>query len=368
MKRQILNLLTVLSIIGAFSNTGICNDPDQNTPWPVGFDTTGMNTSRTLLNSYGDMNGSWEDGWFHGGIDIDATTGFFDCNEVRCVDAGYATEVEEIPIPGTQDETQWYVIICDELGGVVENGWAYEHLTQPSFSEEDYVAEGQLIGYMHDSVLSVPHVHFKWTDWDNVFYSYVNPLFYLNPAPIADSNYVWEFNPQNYDPPFEFFFLPQILYTDWDDLTVSATFDSILDPSNLTGCVDLFLGLSLRGDGMPLGQGIGRDDLAPQRIKWCTIRETSSGDQFIDTMYVVDFDCILSQNDIRFQMLYFKHTMLDMFGKNALLFCLSNCIYTDGWDGIDNIYEEAWKTNYNCEGTSVTENLFLQRTWMVLTG
>ncbi len=361
MKRYESNLLIILAIIVAFSNTGICNDPDPDTPWPVAFALSGMNVSHTLFNSYGDLNGIWEASVFHAGIDIDATTGEPDCNEVRCVDDGYATKVDEVPIPGTQDETQWIVIICDELGGAVENGWSYGHLTQPSFSEEEYVAEGELIGYMHDSV-SVPHVHFMWNNWDSNHMAEGNPLQYLDKAPLFEEGYEWEFNPENHDPPFEFFFLPQIWYTDWDDLTVSAAFDSMIDPSDLSGNVDFFFGIALRGDGMPGGEGVGRNSLAPQKIKWDVVREFPSGDQILDSKYVVDFDCWLSGDpDSRAQMLYFRHSMFDMYEYNALLCCLSNCIDADDWDGINNIDETHWNTDSDREGSADTDNPILAK-------
>jgi hypothetical protein len=154
MKNTRMNVILLICIVAVTAVSVQANDPTE-VPWPVGSTLGEMNETKTLMNGYGDRNNGWDE--FHGGIDIDNTTGFFDCKEVRCVDDGYATIVEEIPIPGTQDETQWIVIICDELGGAVENGWSYAHFTQPSFPQLQYVAEGQLIGYMHDSVLSVPH-------------------------------------------------------------------------------------------------------------------------------------------------------------------------------------------------------------------
>lgn len=127
------------------------NDPDPNTPWPVAVDdTSGMHVSHTLMNSYGNMNGAWEDSWFHAGIDIDATTGEPDCNEVRCMDNGYVTRVDSFYISGTDALYQWQVIICDELGGAVQHGWAYGHLTKPLFGVNDPIAEGELVGYMSD--------------------------------------------------------------------------------------------------------------------------------------------------------------------------------------------------------------------------
>ncbi|MCD4847847.1 MAG: M23 family metallopeptidase [Candidatus Aegiribacteria sp.] len=224
MKRQISNNLILLAIIASFSNTGICNDPDPETPWPIGFNTSEMGISRTLMNSYGNMNGAWEDSWFHAGIDIDATTGDPDCNEVRCMDDGYVTRVDSVLIAGSDSLYQWQIIICDELGGAVPRGWAYGHLTKPLFGVNDPIAEGELVGYMNENVDTV-HLHFVWTGWNNYDFSYCNPLKYLNPDPSLSEGYTWEFNPEGHNPSFQYFFLPQIFYAAWDTLSEAEVYE-----------------------------------------------------------------------------------------------------------------------------------------------
>ncbi len=364
MKLQAISILITLLIITAFPGTGFSNDPAEDTPWPIGFNAGEMNISRTLMNSYGDLNGSWLYSVFHAGIDIDATTGSLGCDEVRCVDGGYATIVDWNDIPGTEDEIEWIVIICDELGGTVQNGWSYGHLTEPSFSPYQYVAEGALIGYMHDSV-STPHVHFMWTDWDENEWSYCNPLKYLDPSPTFEDNFVWTFNPDNNDPPFDHFFLENMSYSAWENLTVVETQNLMLDPASLSGNVDFFFGVSLRGDGMPFGGGVGRDDLTSQKIKYDVVRELATGTEILDTRHVFDFDCELNATpgfDSRAQMLYFRHSMDALqFGNDALAYCLTNSNSSEEWDGINNISERYWYTNRIVVSALDTENPVLAK-------
>ncbi len=365
MKLRISNMLITLVTIFAFTNTGICNDPDPETPWPIGFNTGEMNISRTLMNSYGDLNGSWLYSVFHGGIDIDGTTGYPNCNEVRCVDDGYATIGDWNDIPGTEDEIEWVVIICDGLGGTVQNGWSYGHLTEPGFPVNTPVAAGQLIGYMHDSV-STPHVHFMWTDWDENEWSYCNPLKYLSPSPTFEDNFIWSFNPDNNNPSFDHFFLEDMSYSAWENLTVVETQNLMLDQSCLSGNVDFFFGVSLRGEGMPFGQGVGRNDLTSQKIKYDVVRELATGTEILDTRHVFDFDCELNATpgfDSRAQMLYFRHSMDSLqFGNDALAYCLTNCTSSGDWDGINTICEEFWNTDcFEIDATNSTVNPVLAK-------
>lgn len=57
----------------AFSSILGANDPTV-VPWPVGYSLDDMKKTKTLMNSYGDPNGSWADRQFHCGIDIDSHT------------------------------------------------------------------------------------------------------------------------------------------------------------------------------------------------------------------------------------------------------------------------------------------------------
>jgi hypothetical protein len=305
------------------------------------------------MNSYGDPNGTWAQAFFHAGIDIDATTGDPQCNEVRSVAAGYATTIERITIsPGVYE---WIVIICDELDGVAPYGWCYGHLTQPGFIEEAYVAQGQLIGYMSTNVTPA-HLHFMWSDWDENPFSWVNPLKYLSPAPTSEDDFVWEFNPESTNPPFGYFFLPQIWYEEWEDLSVEETEQLMLDPDLLFDNVDFFFGIALRGDGMPGGTGTGRNDLAAQKIKYDVVRELAGDEQTLDIRYVVDFDCALASapsSEPKAQMLYFKYQML----PSGLVYCLSNSYRdSENWNGINTIADLYWNTDAYSDGAGDNEN------------
>lgn len=117
----------------------------------------------------------------------------------------------------------------------------------------------------------------------------------------------------------------------------------------------MFFGFSLRGEGENTTPDCGRDDLAPERIKWDMIRETTSEDETIETNYVVNFNCQLSdQEDDRVRQLYFRHQLGAVFPEvdgDGLIICLTNCGDMQGWDnlGIDNIEENCWDTNTNYE-------------------
>ncbi|MBD3277269.1 MAG: peptidoglycan DD-metalloendopeptidase family protein, partial [Candidatus Aegiribacteria sp.] len=285
MRKSINGVLVLTALLAVVNGVTYANDPDLDTPWPVAFALSGMNISHTLMNSYGDLNGSWDDSMLHSGIDIDATTGDPDCNEVRCVDDGYVTLIDSVEIDGNTTEYEWIVIICDELGGAVENGWSYGHLTAPEVGFEQYVPEGTLIGYMNENV-NPPHVHFMWNAWNNNHFGKCNPLKYLDHAPLFEEGYTWEFDPEEYD--HRYFFLPDMDYSAWEPYTVAEFFAMMLDESELSGNVDFFFGVGLRGDGETGGEGDGRNDLAPQKIKWDVVREYPTGDQILDTRYVVD--------------------------------------------------------------------------------
>ncbi|MBD3277267.1 MAG: peptidoglycan DD-metalloendopeptidase family protein, partial [Candidatus Aegiribacteria sp.] len=284
MRKAIKNVLVFTALLAVLNSGTYANDPDPDTPWPVAFALSGMNVSHTLMNSYGDLNGSWESSLFHAGIDIDATTGEPDCREIHCVDDGFVTRIDTIDISG-RSEYQYQLIICDEDYGSVENGWSYAHLTEPEVLLHEYVPAGELLGYMNENV-SPSHVHFMWTEWDNYDFSKCNPLVFLDHAPLFEEGYTWEFDPEEYD--HRYFFLPDMDYSAWEPYTVAEFFAMMLDESELSGNVDFFFGVGLRGDGETGGEGDGRNDLAPQKIKWDVVREYPTGDQILDTRYVVD--------------------------------------------------------------------------------
>ena len=93
MQITILASLAFVSILNANAPTIV--------PWPVGYFLEDMETTKTLMNSYGDPNVDI----FHTGIDIQyETTG---CDQVRCV-YGY----DDVSAPGEPD-----VVISDIFEG-----------------------------------------------------------------------------------------------------------------------------------------------------------------------------------------------------------------------------------------------------------
>lgn len=144
------------------------NDP-TSIPWPVGDDLPEMYQTKTLMNSYGDPNGSWSDLKFHCGIDIDSLTAQSECEEVRCVHGEAGQEVVVSEIFSVYHRGFWeYVVVTTEGAGSQNHedyGWCYEHLDDPSENgiyPWDVIEQGDLIASMHDSV-ATDHVHFKWT-------------------------------------------------------------------------------------------------------------------------------------------------------------------------------------------------------------
>ncbi|NLH79059.1 MAG: hypothetical protein GX465_18725 [Acidobacteria bacterium] len=329
----------------------------QEVPWPIGYSEAEMHYSRSLAKDYGDFNGNWSGNeyGFHTGIDVSEFSAG-GCTEVRCVRAGYVTEVDSVQIDGTSNY-EWFMVICDEPRspiGTADFGWCYQHVDRPLYVVDQPVPYGAVIGVM-DPDTPVRHLHFAWTDWDYApCISYANPEFFLDPAPVEEEGFSWLWNPSSYSPSYESFFLPQMSYQDWGDLSVEEAVALMLDENELQGDVDMFLGLSLAGCGM-LGP-ITDWWQVPQRISWEVIREKPSGEEVISSRYVMDFDedCLLespSYNDPRTRMLYFSHLMNEVFsGHYGVLCCLTNSGDYQGWAGlgIDNIQENSWSTDSDC--------------------
>ncbi|MCD4775137.1 MAG: M23 family metallopeptidase, partial [Candidatus Aegiribacteria sp.] len=83
MRSHTMQILITLGLLLMSAITVHANDPDPDTPWPVGSTDSLMNFTKTLMTSYGDPVNGW--GEFHAGIDIDANTESPSCDEVRSV-------------------------------------------------------------------------------------------------------------------------------------------------------------------------------------------------------------------------------------------------------------------------------------------
>ncbi|MCD4776339.1 MAG: hypothetical protein K8S15_09860, partial [Candidatus Aegiribacteria sp.] len=342
-------------------------------PWPVGSSENQMDSTKTLMNSYGDPQNDWSLGMFHAGVDFDSHTESPPCYDVRCVidDAvishWYGTPFQPDTLPW-----QWVVVTTEGTDSLnhEEFGWSYGHLSDPRVPPHywnlwDPISKGDLITTMNPYVQTI-HTHFKWTTWDHDNTCYVNPLDYLTPSPIQGSGFTWTFNPKGYTPSFEYFFLADTLTCLWpidpDDVP-----GIMLDENDLSDNVDVFFGFGLQGEGQSTTPACGRNDLAPERIKWDMIRETTSEDDTLETNFVVNFDCLLSsqgQNEKVWQ-LYFRHDLDDMcsyipdsLSHEGLIVCLTNCGDMQGWDnlGIDNIEESCWDTNADYQFNDDTVN------------
>ncbi len=110
----------------AFVSIPSANDPTI-VPWPVGYFLEDMETTKTLMNSYGDPNVSI----FHTGIDIQhETTG---CDQVRCVygydDVSAPDEpnvvISEIYLDVTKGFDQWLAVTTEgtDVNNHEDYGW-----------------------------------------------------------------------------------------------------------------------------------------------------------------------------------------------------------------------------------------------------
>lgn len=246
-------------------------------PWPVGSTETIMNSTKTLMNSYGDPQNNWDLGSFHCGIDFDAwTEPPLGTTLVRCVHGIKEPTPPDVVITRIiQDyERGYYEYAVVTTAGTSEldhedYGWCYEHLSDPYFSpdqweEWDTITEGDFIAAMQLGP-DTRHTHFKWTTWDFDNWCYVNPLDYLTPTPTG-SNYTWTFNPEGYTNDFEYFFLEDMPHSSWPEST-GDVISIMMDKYLLYGEVDVFFGFGLSGVGQNTTPECGRNDLAPERIK-----------------------------------------------------------------------------------------------------
>ena len=234
-------------------------------------------------------------------------------------------------------------------------------MSSPYEHEHDWwtaIGKGELIAEMCPYVQPVVHTHFMWTTWNYDNIGYVSPLDYLNGAPVQGEHFDWIFNPQEYPSIFESFFLADVIPASWPT-NPSAVFSDTLDRNTLgldvapNGDIDLFFGYSLLGRGDYTNPYHERNDLTAERIKWDIVRETQSGDEEIESNYVVNFDCPLSNLEEEIPELHYFSLDLDELYNyvtdeyGGLIVCLSNCGDMQGWEGlgIDNIGENCWNTN-----------------------
>ena len=351
------------ALILALTSAAFSNSP-SSVPWPVGSTEAMMNSSKTLLNSYGDPQNDWTLGSFHCGIDLDyLTEPPLGTTLVRCVHGSVAPAPATVVItsldePDYSNGSLQYVVVTTEGTGQSNHedfGWCYQHLTNPLWTTTpdgngwtlwEQIGEGQLIASMHTEP-TVSHTHFKWTDWNFSNSCYVNPLNWLNPEPSSGDGYTWTFNPSGYTQEYEIFFLDQVEPGYWPSDPDDVTF---LDESDLDEDVDIFLGYGLSGVGQTTTSGCGRNDLAAERIEWSLHISTTAGFQLLESNYLVNFDCSLNnQFNQKVQQLYFRHDLDNLFsyttgGNEGLVVCLTNCGDLQGWEnlGIDNIEENWW--------------------------
>ncbi|MCD4849087.1 MAG: M23 family metallopeptidase, partial [Candidatus Aegiribacteria sp.] len=370
-----MNVILLIGIVAVTAVSLYANDPTV-VPWPVGSTLGEMNQTKTIMNSYGDPNGSWANQFFHCGIDIDEQSA--SCDEVRCVHGNEA--LGEFVVVSKRLEgfskgySQWVVVTTEGTDSLnhEDYGWCYQHLFSPYPPIWDTVSVGDLIAVMHPQV-AVPHVHFKWTTWDYNEWCYVNPLNYLDTAPNQGDHFDWIFNPDGYPNDFESFFLIDDIPDNWSD-DPNVVFNDTLDRSALgldvvpyVADVDLFFGFSLLGRGDNTHPDWERNDLAPERIQWNIIRETSSRDITLTENYVVNFDCPLSWNSHDISILHYFRLDLDELYSHitgeyeGLITCLTNCGDMQGWEnlGIDNIEENCWDTNIDYQFSDDATNPIL---------
>ena len=360
MKNSNAFFYVILLLLCLFSTVSIANEP-TTIPWPVGSTEAMMNSTKTLMNSYGDPQNNWYSGSFHGGLDFDAwTEPPLGTTLVRCVHGANEPDPPSVIItylndPSFTDGSLQYVVVTTagtDSTNFDEYGWCYEHLVNPAWTTTpdgdgwqkwEQIGEGDLISCMHEEP-DTRHTHFKWADWGFSNWCYVNPLDYLTPAP-TDTNFTWTFNPSGYTPAFEYFFLKDTLpLLGWpnDPADVQAI---TLDQNNLSGDVDVFFGFGLSGVGQTTTPECGRNDLTAERIEWNIQRSTMSGLQLLVNKYLVNFNCPLNnEENEKVWQLYFKWDMDELrsmftyipsgLDHEGLVVCLSNCGDMQGWEGL----------------------------------
>lgn len=128
---KITNILVVLFLL---LTSAFANDP-TSIPWPVGSTAAMMNSTKTLMNSYGDPQNAWGEG-FHCGVDIDAwTESPLGTTFVRCVhgETGSPVVISEIRQSYWDGHYEWTVVTTlgtDEYNHE-DYGWSYAHLLNP---------------------------------------------------------------------------------------------------------------------------------------------------------------------------------------------------------------------------------------------
>ncbi len=108
-KQTILAICLLLSAV----NSSLANDP-TSVPWPVGSTEAAMNSTKTLMNSYGDPQNDWSLGRFHCGLDFDSMTEPpLGTTQVRCVHGDQEPSPSSVVISDIYDV--WEGIILNGL-------------------------------------------------------------------------------------------------------------------------------------------------------------------------------------------------------------------------------------------------------------
>ena len=141
MKNNKTLLKAILFLICFFSTVSNANEP-TTIPWPVGSTEAMMDSSKTLMNSYGDPQNSWYSGSFHCGLDFDAwTEPPLGTTLVRCVHGVNEPDPPSVIItylnaPSFTDGSLQYVVVTTAGTDSInfdEYGWGYEHLFNTAY-------------------------------------------------------------------------------------------------------------------------------------------------------------------------------------------------------------------------------------------
>jgi len=352
------------------------------------------------MDSYGDYHIPWshacEDSCnFHFGIDFDfplpPSDGDDESEDVWSVEAGEITYVFPWEYDtGSRDIVQeWVIVVCEDQNA--ESGWCYAHIEPISgeFSEEQEVLFGiDPIATMAElqeveEVDLVKHLHFMRSkaEYDLNNPGLLNPLAYLDPAPVASEDFTWDFFMGQPAGAQRYFFLPDVPAVDLDPEhqmlggwleewpTVAAAQAAMFTDTDgndgvvdVNGEVDFFAYIIGTGEG-DCGGEPQCFTIMPRRMSWSLFfwdpgisdwRPVQEPDDTDFTRYVFDFGDIPiggSEDWDEYKQLYFAYQPSEMWaGLWGTEVCLTNCSAAEDWDGIETIKEEGWNTALRSAG------------------
>jgi len=310
-------------------------------PWPVGVTPGGQDSSWTIMTSYGNYHGG-SGGWegctnpaeyanFHFGVDIEDYPNFAPSDTVRCVRDGYVRQIDSVLIAGT--DYQYFLVICDSMSST--DGWCYQHMDTPNFSETDVVYLSDSLAVMDPLVEPQAHLHFMRSDsvYSSTHPGLLNPLDSLIPPASSDSGFTWEFHTDE----DTLFFLEEMIHWNWPQNSgnPSDVWQYQVQPDNIHDAVDLFYAYWLTGDGnKPLP--VNADPLNPHKIEWTLFRLLQSDTVDVFTRYVVEFTGAIGavSDTTKYRQFYFRWPLRQYLftGNPGLISCLTNCGDATGLD------------------------------------